>query len=122
MNSRLDLIIRQAEVLTPEGPVRADLGIAGGRIAALAPNLLHTAAAEELEAPGSRVVPGMIDAHVHFNEPGRTDWEGFATGTAAAAAGGGTTVFDMPLNSSPATLTPAAYHAKRACADASAVV
>ena len=122
MSSRLDFIIRGATVLTPEGPIRADLGVAEGRIAALAPELIGVSAAAEVDARGCWLVPGMIDAHVHFNEPGRTAWEGFATGTAAAAAGGVTTVFDMPLNSSPATLTPAAYHAKRACADAAAAV
>ncbi|MDP0971762.1 amidohydrolase family protein, partial [Klebsiella pneumoniae] len=60
--------------------------------------------------------PGLVDSHVHLDEPGRTEWEGFATGTAAAAAGGVTTVVDMPLNSSPVTTTPEALEAKRAAA------
>nr|WP_165137886.1 allantoinase AllB [Microbacterium amylolyticum] len=62
------------------------------------------------------LIPGLVDSHVHFNEPGRTSWEGFATGTAAAAAGGVTTVVDMPLNSLPVTTSPAALAAKREAA------
>ncbi|MBY0688952.1 allantoinase AllB [Microbacterium marinilacus] len=62
------------------------------------------------------LLPGLVDSHVHLNEPGRTDWEGFATGTAAAAAGGITTVVEMPLNSVPVTTTPDALAAKRAAA------
>ena len=112
--SRLDCLIRGARVLTPEGLHPQELGIADGRIVSLAPSLSEVAA-EEVDANGGLLVPGMIDAHVHFNEPGRTDWEGFASGSAAAAAGGVTTVFDMPLNSSPATLTPEAFEAKRLC-------
>ena len=62
------------------------------------------------------VMPGVVDTHVHVNEPGRTEWEGFETGTRAAAAGGVTTIIDMPLNSVPATTTVAALNAKRAAA------
>ena len=62
------------------------------------------------------VLPGLVDTHVHINEPGRTDWEGFETGTKAAAAGGITTLVDMPLNSSPVTTTVAALDAKRQAA------
>src|SRR5260370_28469799 len=61
---------------------------------------------------GSVVMPGLVDTHVHVNEPGRTDWEGFATATRAAAAGGVTTIVDMPLNSIPATTTRAGLKAK----------
>ncbi|HEX7879645.1 MAG TPA: allantoinase AllB [Candidatus Eisenbacteria bacterium] len=73
--------------------------------------------------PGARdlgelvVLPGLVDTHVHINEPGRTDWEGFATLTTAAAAGGITTLVDMPLNSIPATTTPDALELKRAAAE-----
>ncbi len=62
------------------------------------------------------LLPGLVDSHVHLNEPGRADWEGFATGTAAAAAGGVTTVVDMPLNSIPVTTSPEALAAKRMAA------
>ena len=62
------------------------------------------------------LLPGLVDTHVHVNEPGRTEWEGFATATRAAAAGGVTTIVDMPLNSIPPTTTVAALEAKRAVA------
>jgi dihydroorotase-like cyclic amidohydrolase len=62
------------------------------------------------------LLPGLVDTHVHVNEPGRTDWEGFATATRAAAAGGVTTILDMPLNSLPPTIDAAALAAKRAAA------
>jgi allantoinase len=113
--SRLDCIVRGASVVTPEEMSVLDLGIAEGRIVALSPGIRESAE-EEIIAAGNLLVPGMIDAHVHFNEPGRTTWEGFATGSAAAAAGGVTTVFDMPLNSTPATLTPEDFDAKHRCA------
>lgn len=119
--SQLDLIIRSAHVVTPQGIQALDLGMANGLIAELSPEISGSAR-EELAFEGALLVPGMIDAHVHFNEPGRTDWEGFDTGSAAAAAGGVTTVFDMPLNSSPATVTPEAFREKQACAAARCIV
>ena len=85
-----DLIVR--------GDAR-DIGVADGVIAAVEPEL--SGAREELDARGLLVLPGGLDPHVHFNEPGRTHWEGLATGSAALAAGGFTAFFDMPLNSSP---------------------
>ena len=63
------------------------------------------------------ILPGLVDAHVHINEPGRTDWEGFATATRAAAAGGVTTLVDMPLNCSPVTITAEALVRKLAAAE-----
>ncbi len=69
---------------------------------------------EEIDARGLHVFPGLIDVHLHFNEPGRTDWEGAATGSRALAAGGGTLFFDMPLNSTPCTVNAAAFDRKRA--------
>jgi allantoinase len=86
------------------------IGIADGRIAELA----EGSAREEINADGLRVLPGVIDAHVHFNEPGRAEWEGISTGSHACAVGGTTTFFDMPLNSTPPTTDAAAFHAKRA--------
>lgn len=74
-----------------------------------------------MDAEGLVLFPGVIDPHVHFNEPGRTEWEGFATGSRAFAAGGGTLFFDMPLNASPPTTTPEAFDLKRAAAEASSV-
>ena len=101
-----DLLIRGA---TPHPAI----GIADGKIAALA----EGSAREEIDATGLLVLPGVIDAHVHFNEPGRTEWEGIATGSRACAAGGTTTFFDMPLNSTPPVIDAASFEAKRGIAE-----
>jgi allantoinase len=113
---RLDLVVRGGKVVTPEGVVRADLGVMRGKIVRLAPRV-DDPAHQTLDATGSYVFPGIIDAHVHFNEPGRADWEGIATGSAALAAGGGTCFFDMPLNSEPPVLDAAHLREKRALAE-----
>src|SRR5439155_2062200 len=92
---------------------RADLLIEEGRVVAvLRPDHARTAD-DTLDATGLHILPGVVDAHVHFNEPGRTDWEGFLTGSTAAAAGGVTTVCDMPLNCHPPTLDARALTLKR---------
>ena len=98
-----------------------DVGVADGLIAALGPELARSAA-EEIDATGLHVLPGVVDAHVHMNEPGRTDWEGFETGTRALAAGGATAAIDMPLNAHPPTVTGAAFDEKRRCLERSALV
>jgi len=90
------------------------IGIAEGRIAALR----EGSAKETIRAEGRLVLPGVVDAHVHFNDPGRADWEGWPTGSRAALAGGVTTVCDMPLNSTPPVVTAAAFDAKRAAGEA----
>ena len=79
-------------------------------------------AAEEIDARGLHLLPGVIDAHVHFNEPGRTEWEGWATGSRALAAGGATACIEMPLNAHPPTIDGAAFDAKVEAATASSVV
>ena len=100
-----------------------DILIDGGRIAALGTGLVAPAGVTELDARGLLVLPGGVDAHVHFNEPGpRTAWEGWAAGSAAAAAGGVTTVVEMPLNASPPTVDVAAFDRKLAAAGASSRV
>ena len=109
--SDFDLIVR----------AKKDLGIAGGKFLAIGENL-RGSAREEIDAAGFEILPGVIDAHVHFNEPGRTDWEGFATGSQAAAAGGTTTVFDMPLNAHPPTLDGSSFDQKKTAAEASSRV
>ena len=95
-----DLIVRGGNVVgvgLPAGdPARADVAVAGGRIVAVGFDL-EGSAREEIDATGLHVLPGAIDAHVHFNEPGRTDWEGFAAGTRALAAGGATAYAEMLL-------------------------
>jgi allantoinase len=106
-----DLVIRNAKL--PTGVV--DLVIREGTISETAPNW-NGQAGSEIDATGCLVLPGFIDAHVHLNEPGRTDWEGLETGTNALAAGGVTTFFDMPLNSSPPCLSAVEMEQKRALA------
>ncbi|MGI8432847.1 MAG: allantoinase AllB [Chthoniobacterales bacterium] len=110
--SDFDLLVRGRE---------QDIGISAGKIVARAQNLSGSAKSE-IDASDLAIFPGVIDAHVHFNEPGRTDWEGFATGSRAAAAGGTTTVFDMPLNAHPPTIDGASFDAKRAAAEKSSLV
>src|SRR5258706_7796300 len=111
-----DLLIRGGEVVAPNGVPRLDIAIEDGSIVELAPDLTGQSRGA-IDASGLHVFPGLIDPHVHFNEPGRTDWEGFETGSAALAAGGGTCFFDMPLNSSPPVLDAAAFDAKCAAAE-----
>ena len=113
---RLDLVVRGGKLVMPGGIVRADLGVMRGKIVRVAPEISEAANAT-LDAKGRYVFPGIIDAHVHFNEPGRADWEGLATGSAALAAGGGTCFFDMPLNSEPPVLDAANFRLKRALAE-----
>jgi len=103
------LLVRGGTVVDEHDARRGDVLIADGRIAddtAQRPD-------QEFDATGLHVLPGVVDAHVHFNEPGRTEWEGFLRGTAAAAAGGVTTVADMPLNCHPPTLDVRALAIKR---------
>src|SRR6476619_3347051 len=116
-----DLIIRGGEVVTPEGVRRLDLAVEAGTIVELAAGLRGTAR-ETIDAMGLHVFPGLIDAHVHFNEPGRAEWEGFATGTRALAMGGITTFVDMPLNAHPPTVDAAAFDAKLAAAQGTSMV
>ncbi len=113
---RLELVVRGGKLVTPDGIVRADFGVMRGKIVEVAPKITDDADAT-LDARGSHVFPGIVDAHVHFNEPGRADWEGLATGSAALAAGGGTCYFDMPLNSEPPVLDAARLREKRALAE-----
>src|SRR5881398_778313 len=110
-----DLCIRGRRVVTEHGVGPASLHITRGYISSISiyedvpPTALDVIEAE----PELIVMPGLVVTHVHVNEPGRTDWEGFATATAAAAAGGVTTLLDMPLNSVPATTNVRALDRKR---------
>src|SRR5438128_1207127 len=110
-----DLLIRGAAVVFADRMERADVAIAEGRFVEISPDI-SGAAREEINAIGLHIFPGVIDPHVHFNEPGRADWEGFSTGSSALAAGGGTLFFDMPLNSSPPVLDGESFDAKLAVA------
>lgn len=119
--TQYDLLLRQGMLITPTGVSQADLAIADERIVAIAPELAGDAK-EEIDARGLHIFPGVIDAHVHFNEPGRSQWEGFATGTRSLAAGGSTTFFDMPLNAHPPTIDAKSFHLKRQAAESSSLV
>lgn len=113
------MIVRGGSVVTPEGVTEADIAVEDGVISAIAPEL--PGAGREIDARGLTVLPGLIDIHVHFNEPGRTEWEGAASGSRALAAGGGVVYFDMPLNSAPCTVGGAEFDQKRAALEESSV-
>lgn len=108
--------IRSKRVVTPEEVRPATLLLRDGLIETVAAYNDLPSGKHVYDAGESVVMPGLVDTHVHINEPGRTDWEGFETATRAAAAGGVTTLIDMPLNSIPATTTAAALETKRAAA------
>ncbi len=108
--------IRSRRVVTPKGIKAATVHLRDGMIEAIAGYNDLPAGEHVHDAGESVVMPGLVDTHVHINEPGRADWEGFETATRAAAAGGVTTLIDMPLNSIPATTTAAALEIKRAAA------
>src|SRR6516164_7024429 len=119
--AEFELVIRAERAVTPEGVRPVTVAIRDGQIAAIAGPGETPDAAETVDLPSHEVLlRGLVDTHVHVNEPGRTEWEGFATATRAAAAGGVTTLIDMPLNSLPPTTTAAALAAKRAAARPSA--
>ena len=111
-----DLVVRSRRAVLPEGTRAASVVVSGGAITAVASYDARLDAACEVDLGDVALLPGLVDTHVHVNEPGRTEWEGFATATRAAAAGGVTTVCDMPLNSLPPTVSVAALAAKRAAA------
>ncbi len=115
-----DLVIRGGNVVTPKGVMSADVAINDGVISAVGPNL--DTAPKEIDATGLHVLPGGVDSHVHFNEPGHTDWETIANGSAALAAGGYTAFVDMPLNSLPVTIDGEAFDLKVAAASASSTL
>ncbi|WP_062463787.1 allantoinase AllB [Demequina soli] len=118
-----DLVIRAPRAVLPTGTVPASVLVDGGRIVAVGPIDAHAAAAREVVlAPDEVLIPGAVDTHVHVNEPGRTEWEGFDSATRAARAGGVTTLIDMPLNSIPPTVSPDALAVKRAAAEGKAHV
>jgi len=115
-----DLAIRGATVISDGAYVR-DILVRDGRVAGLVEPGASTADAE-IDASGLFALPGIVDAHVHFNDPGRADWEGWTHGSRAAAAGGVTTVIDMPLNSLPPVTDGRAFDLKRAAGERSSVV
>jgi allantoinase len=111
----MDVIIRGGTVVTAAGLIVADVGVSEGKIVALGAKFAGSAR-EEIKADGLHIFPGVIDSHVHFNEPGRADWEGFESGSRALVVGGGTMFFDMPLNASPPTCDAASFDEKASLA------
>jgi allantoinase len=110
------LAVRAQQAVTPDGPVSVLVVIADGKISGVLPYDSDPGVPVVELAEDEVLLPGLVDTHVHVNEPGRTDWEGFATATLAAAAGGVTTVVDMPLNCLPPTTDATALALKRAAA------
>ncbi|WP_433164480.1 allantoinase AllB [Kribbella sp. CA-247076] len=121
--SKLDLVVRAGRVVSATGAEARAVGVQDGRIAVVAPYDAHLDTTDELVLAGDEVLmPGLVDSHVHVNDPGRTDWEGFTSATRAAAAGGVTTIVDMPLNSIPPTCDVPALELKRKTAASQAYV
>ncbi|MFD7814670.1 allantoinase AllB [Streptomyces sp. NPDC059785] len=112
--SDVELVLRSTRVITPEGTRPASVAVAAGKITAVLAHDAEVPAGARLEDFGDdALLPGLVDTHVHVNDPGRTEWEGFWTATRAAAAGGITTLVDMPLNSLPPTTTVAHLRTKQ---------
>jgi len=115
--SEVELVLRSTRVVTPDGARPASVVVSGGRIEAVLPYDTEPPAGAALEDFGDQVLlPGLVDTHVHVNDPGRSEWEGFSSATRAAAAGGITTLVDMPLNSIPPTTTVGNLDVKRSAA------
>ena len=113
---RYDLVVRSRQAVLPDGTRPAAVAVSGPAIAAITGYDAALDSARDVDLVDLALLPGLVDTHVHVNEPGRTEWEGFATATRAAAAGGVTTICDMPLNSLPPTTSVAALAEKRAAA------
>lgn len=117
-----DYYLKNAQIATEENVFTGGIVIADGKIVQLVAGDVPVDAAQVIDLGGKHVLPGLVDAHVHLNEPGREETEGYRTGSMAAAAGGVTTVLDMPLNASPPTIDVANLQRKRAVAQSRSVV
>ncbi len=116
-----DLYVRNGRVVTSRESFAGGVLVAGGRILEVVRGNPDIGTTETVDAGGQLILPGLVDPHVHFSEPGRGHWEGFATGSRAAAAGGITTFIEMPLNATPPTINAEALALKRAAARQSIV-
>lgn len=121
MNS-YDLIIRNGQIVTKDSVFQGDIAIKDGKIVEVSTTTLTGNATKEMDAAGLHIMPGLIDTHVHFNEPGRAEWEGLETGSRSLAAGGATSFFDMPLNSTPPVVNKESLENKSKLADQKSVV
>lgn len=119
--TRYDLHIHNARVVTEERELLGGVAVTAGRIAEVIEGNGVREAQHTIDAGGLLLLPGLVDAHVHFSEPGRGHWEGFETGSRAAAAGGVTTFVEMPLNAHPPTINAEALRLKQAAAAVSHV-
>jgi len=116
-----DILFRGGKLVSAGNIETADVAVIGEQIAAVGVNLAGSAK-QVVDAAGAFLLPGIIDAHVHFNEPGREYWEGISTGSRSLAAGGGAVFFDMPLNASPPTLDRKSFIQKRSLAEQKSVL
>lgn len=122
-DSDFDLVLRGNRVYAGAGTGAWEVGVRGGSVAAVVPLGTGLTGDRVIElADDEALIPGLVDSHVHVNEPGRTEWEGFASATRAAAAGGVTTIIDMPLNSIPPTVSVEALEVKQQAAAGQAFV
>jgi dihydroorotase-like cyclic amidohydrolase len=119
--SRLDLLVSDGLVETPRGTFKASIGIEDGVIVEIGSSASMSPAERKIDAEGLLVFPGIIDEHVHFREPGFEHKEDFRTGSMAAAAGGVTTVLDMP-NTEPPTADERGFRAKLEVASRKSIV
>ncbi|MBK8048799.1 MAG: allantoinase AllB [Anaerolineales bacterium] len=118
----VDLYLKNGRVITETGEVYRGVAIHDGEIVELVADNRGVAARTEIDLGGKLVLPGLVDDHVHFNEPGREHWEGYTTGTMAAAAGGVTTIMEMPLNATPPTINRQNLQNKQAAVRDKAVI
>ncbi|MDR3575283.1 MAG: allantoinase AllB [Anaerolineaceae bacterium] len=117
-----DLYLKNAQVVTEAGVFPGGVVVNAGKIVEVVTNAAEVEAGEVIDLQGKLLMPGIVDGHVHFNQPGRDHWEGYRTGTMAAAAGGVTSVLEMPLNSTPPTITKALLDHKREVVRQEAVI
>lgn len=120
--STYDLIIKNGKIVTNEAVFDGDVAVKDGKIVEVSKSQLTSDAAKVIDAKGLHVMPGVIDTHVHFNEPGRAEWEGLATGSRSLAAGGATSFFDMPLNSTPPVVNKESLDNKKVLAEDKSIV
>ena len=121
MENRYDLIIRNGQLVLPDGIEKMDVAVKDEKIVEIGEELSGTST-ETIDAAGKYVFPGTFDGHVHFNDPGRTEWETIQTGSSALAAGGATSFIDMPLNCNPCTLDAEQFNRKLAIASKDSMV
>ena len=117
-----DLIIRNGQIVTKDSIFQGEIAVKDGKIVEVSTNTISGNTKEEIDANGLHIMPGVIDTHVHFNEPGRDHWAGLETGSKSLAAGGATAFFDMPLNSTPPVINKETLEAKSKLGEEKAIV